>query len=433
MTELWLRYINEEGKEKRLLVEKEKFTIGRHSDNDLSIINSAVSRKHIEINRFDDIFIVSDNGSSLGTKINGQELTEPVALNDGDELDLGGGLKIRAEILSDESAQAAADKKEAKQTENASVSALPSSSGISSQSTSDKTSIFSNVFIIAPIFGLFALLFVGGLFFALKGNDKEVAEKKESNLIFKSERESPRVNKINENSPEEPISTPSETNVEITVDNSNTETPTPEQQTTPKVSGEMDLIEKDSALFLRKIAKNDPNAFLTGKQQELIKPFIDRYKNVSGLSENIKSINRNSSQIKNLAASKSIEPQLLAIAALASLENRSGDLSATAQSIADVLGNLKQNIGDELADESLLIVAAYQQSAEGKSSSIIGTLADLTRKFPDSPRRIRSIWFLKDNDKISDEQFDFALRFLALGTIAQNPKNFGVNAEGINL
>jgi hypothetical protein len=58
-------------------------------------------------------------------------------------------------------------------------------------------------------------------------------------------------------------------------------------------------------------------------------------------------------------------------------------------------------------------------------------LQSLTDKFPESSRRIRTIWFLKENGRITDSQFEFALRFLAVGTISQNPADFGVNAEAV--
>jgi hypothetical protein len=61
------------------------------------------------------------------------------------------------------------------------------------------------------------------------------------------------------------------------------------------------------------------------------------------------------------------------------------------------------------------------------------TLQDLANKFPESSRAIRSIWFLQKQGKITDAEFDFALKFLAIGTITQNPRDFGVSAEQLTL
>ena len=99
--------------------------------------------------------------------------------------------------------------------------------------------------------------------------------------------------------------------------------------------------------------------------------------------------------------------------------------------MANVLDELARNVGDEFSDDSLLAIAAYEQGAAGKTLEMRNMLQGLTDQFPESSRRIRTIWFLKDNNKISDSQFEFALRFLAVGTISQNPKDFGVNAEAV--
>jgi hypothetical protein len=44
---------------------------------------------------------------------------------------------------------------------------------------------------------------------------------------------------------------------------------------------------------------------------------------------------------------------------------------------------------------------------------------------------MRTIWFLKKQGKISDSEYQFALRFLAIGTIMQNPKDFGVESPAV--
>lgn len=97
------------------------------------------------------------------------------------------------------------------------------------------------------------------------------------------------------------------------------------------------------------------------------------------------------------------------------------------------MDNLTVIFGNQLAEENLLIIAFYDQGVEGKTLEIRDMIGDLTRQFPNvSSRQIRSVWFLKENEKISDAEFDLALRFLAIGTIMQNPKDFNINAEAIN-
>jgi hypothetical protein len=101
--------------------------------------------------------------------------------------------------------------------------------------------------------------------------------------------------------------------------------------------------------------------------------------------------------------------------------------------MADTLDKLATQIGSELANDSLLMIAAYDQGAGGDFMKMRNMLQDLATKSPDSARTIRTIWFLHKNSKITDAEYDFALNFLAIGTITQNPKDFGVNAEALTL
>ena len=110
-----------------------------------------------------------------------------------------------------------------------------------------------------------------------------------------------------------------------------------------------------------------------------------------------------------------------------------GDVLQAAQSMADVFAKLETQIGNELSDDSLLMVAAFDQGAAGDFMKMRNMLQDLATKFPESSRSIRTIWFLHKNGKITDAEFDFALRFVAVGTISQNPKDFSVNCEALSL
>ncbi|HSK72979.1 MAG TPA: hypothetical protein VK892_14870, partial [Pyrinomonadaceae bacterium] len=223
---------------------------------------------------------------------------------------------------------------------------------------------------------------------------------------------------------------PTNSKTEVLPVNSSVETtPLP----TTEVSSETDKLERSSAQFLRRIATNHPNAFLTSKHQEIVKNKINQFKGSSALAENFSAVKRNASQIEALAKSKNLKPQFLAAAALGRIGNQRGDPTATAQSMAETLDNLTVVFGNELADDTLLVIAFYEHGVAGRTLAARDMVAGLTRQFPNvSSRQIRTIWFLKESGKISDAEFEQALRFLAIGTIMQNPKDFGVNAEAIN-
>lgn len=79
------------GKQKDLefRVDKAETTIGRASDCDLCLHDWFVSKKHAEIHRQGNSFLLRDAGSWRGTKVNDSQVTETV-LKDGDEVQVGG-------------------------------------------------------------------------------------------------------------------------------------------------------------------------------------------------------------------------------------------------------------------------------------------------------------------------------------------------------
>ncbi|MEO6588121.1 MAG: FHA domain-containing protein [Pyrinomonadaceae bacterium] len=437
MTELKLEFKDEKGEPKQISVSADEFFIGRHSENDLSIADSAISRKHLKIQRYADVFVASELGSTLGTKINGEKLTEPVALKNGDKFVLGDNIEIDV-LLEDENAGAfdnSAEKNAAPEISARQVSV--------SANENNGSSVPMNFFIIAPVLGIVILLLLGGVFLLIKSREKkEVVQgndfiytgnrlrEKNQNLEIENLTEKIETgNKnslVNENLNSANAEFPSnsempETNSEVPVN----------QPLANENAGDLAKIEINSASFLRRISQRDPRAALTGKQQEIINSKIRQFKNSSALAANLKSARANLPQIQNLASQKNLKPQFLTAAALAKLGNSQGDVFSAAQSMANVLDELSRNVGDEFSDDSLLVIAAYEQGASGQTLEMRNMMQGLTDKFPESSRRIRTIWFLKDNGKITDSQFEFALRFLAVGTISQNPREFGVNAEAV--
>lgn len=451
MTELWLKYKDENDSPKRVLVEGEKFTVGRTPDNDLSIPIANLSRRHVQIERFADIFIVSDVGSSNGTTLNDEEVKDPIALKNGNKLNLGGGVEIEIEMISDDpaaddsaggdSAKEDSENKSADSAQAASVSAAQSASTASSGSL-----IPLAFFILAPLLGIFIIAIVGIVIFVSRKDDT-VAGKRDGDFIYTSQKNDPKTDdpdfsdervdkKDNDEGNSTPTPTPTTATNSSSDSNDSTVTNSPPDQieitSTPKTTSDTDKIDRASIAFLRRIAANDPKAFLTGKQIAAVSSKVNQFKSSSALADNFKNAKRNSAQIEELARSKSLRPQFVATAALAQLGNKPGDVAKTAQGMLEVLSNLRASLGNELADDNLLIIAAYNQGAANQNLAMRDTVANLTNKFPNvSSRTVRTIWFLQDNDKLSPEQYDFALKFLAIGIITQNPKDFNVQSEAV--
>lgn len=397
MTELWLNFRDETERERRVAVDSSHFTIGRQPGNDLTIPDSRLSRTHLKIDRFGDVFVASDCGSSNGSTVNGSPLTDPVPIRDGDKLVLGGGIEISAEIVAPE-VESRRRRKAGPEAEQA------------------PASIPTAIFIAAPVLVVLILVCGGGLIYLTNGGQGKDVVTDLPRTPFPTPEDS--------DTPERP--TPEPTAVENRNTGPTGTSPTP-------ISDDSRLIEQHAAKFLRAIALSDPNAFLTTPQVEIVKGRIGPFKGSGALASNLNSVRSNKSQFESMATSQGLKPQFLAAAALTKIGNKQGDPVATARSMLPFLGDLRISLGNSLADDNLLIMADYPRRESNSGRSLQSILEGIPRsKIGDAdPREIRTIWFLRKNDKISETAYDFALRFIVIGAIMQNPKDFGVNAEPV--
>jgi DNA-binding CsgD family transcriptional regulator len=73
----------------RLLLEQERGTLGRREDNHYVVPGGSVSRVHAEIVRQSGAVVITDLGSSAGTRINGEIIGGPRAIHHGDKIEFG--------------------------------------------------------------------------------------------------------------------------------------------------------------------------------------------------------------------------------------------------------------------------------------------------------------------------------------------------------
>ncbi len=160
-----LKFIDEDGKADEVKVSQECFLIGRHSENDLSIVNSKLSRTHAKIERFADVFVFSDCNSSNGTKLNGEELIEPQTLANGDILDIGGGVEIEVEFPGENENTSEEGGKDSNENDSGNVNANPASFSPNSSTNSKSGFGLRSVLILVPLLGIFLILSIVGVFF----------------------------------------------------------------------------------------------------------------------------------------------------------------------------------------------------------------------------------------------------------------------------
>ncbi len=430
MTQIWLNFTDEEGYPKRISVAGDSFYIGRSPENDLCVSDTRLSRQHLLIERFGNKISVSDCNSSNGTTLNNDDLFETETLRNGDVLSLG-GVEIRVEIASESEQETSAP------VSHESVPKIEGNRPAATVQSVPQTvgGVSTNFFFIAPLIGLAVLLFVGGLIYAIGGGSdddtkKDVADSKTP--VETDTEKTPRKTPDADKSPSFSPSPTSSGDTNSTPTTSPTATSGGTTQTPVVVSSDTENVKKIAPDFMRRIARNDPNPFLENSQAEDVLQKIKSLKSSSSLVEGLRSIGSNKSQFETLANSKGLKPQFLAAAAL----NVGGNPTETAQTILPILANLKISLSTDFADDCLIIIAAYNQGKSGDFKSLQQKIEGFSKKLSKekrgiSSRKLRSIWFLKDNGKITPAEFENALNFLAIGVIMQNPKAFGVNAEAV--
>ena len=73
----------------RVVIAEAPITLGRANDCEIVIQDPNVSRRHAEVRREGDEFVVVDLGSTNGTKVNGAVVKRQQQLQDGDEITVG--------------------------------------------------------------------------------------------------------------------------------------------------------------------------------------------------------------------------------------------------------------------------------------------------------------------------------------------------------
>jgi pSer/pThr/pTyr-binding forkhead associated (FHA) protein len=63
--------------------------VGREKGNNILLSNPKVSKRHASIHWKDNAFLITDQGSSNGTLVNGTLILEPTVLKDGDRVEIG--------------------------------------------------------------------------------------------------------------------------------------------------------------------------------------------------------------------------------------------------------------------------------------------------------------------------------------------------------
>ncbi len=83
-----LRLVQPDGTERRIEVDGRPLSLGRAPDNDLVVEDGRVSRHHARLQARAGSLVLTDLGSTNGTRVNGTPISE-VALGVGDRIGIG--------------------------------------------------------------------------------------------------------------------------------------------------------------------------------------------------------------------------------------------------------------------------------------------------------------------------------------------------------
>lgn len=192
----------------------------------------------------------------------------------------------------------------------------------------------------------------------------------------------------------------------------------------------IEQVEKIAAQFMRRISSDDrPYVFpsyAVGALGDIAKR-VEQYSRSLATASALNSIATAGPEIAAASRREGIEPGLVIYTALAETDGgqRAGDQSAVARRILPDLLSLRKTLGTESADKSLILVAAYKMGGwTKKSHPLLATM----RRVVKNPLTDRNVWYLREQNGLDQQAYDFVVSFIALGVIAENPRRFGIAA-----
>ncbi len=373
---LRLVFTDEQGAEQQALVTARSYSIGRHASNDLVLADPSLSRRHALITCFEEMAQITDCGSQNGTFVNGHQIRGATDIKSGDVILLGESCQLRVQLGRDHPATSPAGAQPAARG-NANVTVRRAVSGRG----------FS---LSAPI--AIAALSIGSILLVGSGL-----------IAYLLLRPLPKTEQPERLELRSPAPVP--------------HSPTP-PPASPPVGAPEGGIEKLAIQVMQKISLEQTYAFRPNVQAEL-QQRIQHYARPM-LAQALRRIAAQGNDIARQARELNVKPALLFYLALAETHGgQTGDPLATARQALPRLHQLRVDFGGDAGDSSLLIVAAYQAPLE--MSAITSAQTD------------RNVWYLHDHKALSEDAYDFVLRFLAYGVIAQNPSKFRLDVPALVL
>jgi len=149
------------------------------------------------------------------------------------------------------------------------------------------------------------------------------------------------------------------------------------------------------------------------------------------LGDSLHKLQQGSEAISTRASKEGLQPSLVALLALALTKGgQAGDSLDKAASVVPSLASLNRMFGSSEADSSLILIAAFR---EGVGTHRSHPLLRRMKTVVSNPLTDRNVWYLHDQNVVSNDGYDLVVDVLAYGVIARNPREFGLDNDPLNL
>lgn len=416
---------------RRVEIAARRFSIGRDPSNELVVDDTNLSRRHALVEVFADGVQITDCNSSNGTILNGAPLRAAAALRDGDQLILGGTCEIRVEVrattpngLHTAAAHASPLRTTAPQPRSSAPPAArppvpvrqPHTPNRAPQGSGARATGNLNTPLLAATGVIFILLATAtALFIARRADDAPGAASDKQAIVFENELATADAGDAAPGDTSRP--------------DGNATLPANEVEAMDTIAGgaTSEVIERHAANVIRRISSDDKPYGFSEKALADVAGKIEAYRGSADIRASLASITRDGRRIAGAARANDMQPALVIYAALAATDGGRGgrDPAAAAVALTSDFAQLRATFGSNDADGTLLLVAAYTDgTGTKKSHPLLATI----RRLVVNPTTQRNVWFLRERGGLDDTAYDFVLRFIALGVIAQHPQDYNINA-----
>lgn len=405
-----LTFIDHDGRTRSVAVDARYFSIGRTPENNLQIADSNLSRQHALIERFDSFLQITDCGSQNGTTVNGAPISGAVELRHDDVITLGGAIDLQVSLR----AAAPAPIVTPTTTTAASSSTHHASVTVSSP-VSAPAPWWLSISVLAALGA--ALVFILGAAITLF-------------IVSRPERSAPEQNDTEEETVVADTNTAT-TNEAAAADTTSTiaSNSVAAVDNVSQNSAGLERVEAAAEQVMRRVSTDSKDYSFSEKAVRDVAQKIELYRAApTPVRDALGALQKDGSSIAAAARNEGIaQPYLVLYAALAVADGgrTERDAALVARRILPDLIALRTTLGDD-QDSSLLVIAAYPEGVGTKKSHpLLGRMRRVIRE----PVTQRNVWYLHEHGGLNAEAYDLVIRFLALGVIAQNPAEFGVNTQ----